>query len=209
MSTQSNNHTKTPLVYFDQWMSAQELARDHPDSFEIPTPEELDGLKEDDLVKVCNGKERFWVVLTKVDHSLDYFEGRVNNQLVYKKPYNYDDLISFKKENIYVARSQESRKLFVHTFLNLYITINKNPPNLDDPGVIKKMITLQKYFDSEGSGVRLEVMEEIIIEDNMKIKGREEIYVPEIVDVGEGREGIINVAMSGPSIIRHEYKYFR
>jgi len=143
--------TTKPMVYFDQWSDAQELAQNHPDSFEIPTPEELDGLKEDDLVEVCNGKERFWVVLTTIDHSLDYFEGRVNNQLVYKKPYNYDDLISFKKENIYAARSWGDRKKFAETFMELYITINNRPPNFKDPGVLNRLVNLQMYFDEVDS----------------------------------------------------------
>lgn len=41
-------------------VDAQEMHRQHPDTFEVPSAHELATIKPGDYVKVCRGNERFW-----------------------------------------------------------------------------------------------------------------------------------------------------
>lgn len=56
-------------------------------------------LKINDLVKVSNGKERFWVKIKKITDK--YISGEVVNHLVdVDKKYDYGDVIKFEKNKI-------------------------------------------------------------------------------------------------------------
>lgn len=95
-----------------QYENAQEMAKLYPDTFEAPSKEDLDKLQIEDFVKVCikipqkaqesniifPESERFWVEITKIED--DYIEGKVSNDLVCLD-LKYQELINFKKENIY------------------------------------------------------------------------------------------------------------
>jgi hypothetical protein len=80
-------------------VDAQEMARQHPDTFALPTPAELRKLEPGDIVKVCNKMERFWVEIVGRDGQL--FLGSVDNYLDPAGPINYGDLIEFHACNVY------------------------------------------------------------------------------------------------------------
>jgi hypothetical protein len=52
-----------------------------------------------DYVKINNNKERFWVEITKV-HDNNEFTGRIDNVLIRKQPYKFNDIITFNKDRI-------------------------------------------------------------------------------------------------------------
>ena len=68
----------------------------------LPTPHEIAGLQEGDIVSVGDRtyKERFWVIISEINDS--GFVGIVNNDLVRVPTYNDTDKIAFKSENIYI-----------------------------------------------------------------------------------------------------------
>jgi len=82
-----------------EFVNAQEMAKDYPTTFDAPTKEELDKIKEGDYVKICDNKERFWVIVEEVDG--DIITGEVDNLLIGDQNFNLGDSIEFKKENIY------------------------------------------------------------------------------------------------------------
>lgn len=79
-----------------------ERHRENPDTFEIPSQEEIDNLEIQDYCKVIlNDKERIWVQITdKI--SKDFFKGTVENDTVFKKIHGLDfkDVITFKSIHI-------------------------------------------------------------------------------------------------------------
>lgn len=81
--------------------NAQELHKANPNSFQVPTQEELDGLTKGDTVKVNTCGERFWVIVTWVGG--ESVIGTVDNDLLFTDEHglDYGDIITFTKENIY------------------------------------------------------------------------------------------------------------
>jgi len=88
----------------------------------IPSKENIDNLKIDDLIKLVlvmynkqrNGcrAERMWIELT--DKKDGIFYGKLTNQPFYLKSLNVDDVISFKEENIaeiYIGESSLNEKI--------------------------------------------------------------------------------------------------
>lgn len=84
-----------------KFIDAQEMAKNHPDTFEAPTLEELNKIKQDDSVKLCHNAERFWVTVIEVHE--DEIIGEVDNQLFEDQPFNLHDIIAFKREHIYAT----------------------------------------------------------------------------------------------------------
>jgi len=82
-------------------VNAQWMARRFPETFEIPSQEELDKLVKGDIVKICyydeTGSERFWVKITDVDG--DKIQGTCDNNLINSK-IPAGGLIEFKKVNV-------------------------------------------------------------------------------------------------------------
>ena len=83
----------------DNWVDARNLHNLYPDKFEVPTDIELDKMKSGNLVKICNGKERFWVEITEINER--YLLGRIDNEIVSGKDYKKNNIILFEKKNIY------------------------------------------------------------------------------------------------------------
>jgi len=81
------------------FINAQEMAKKYPDTFKVPSLEELSKIKQDDLVKVCLNSERFWVKIVEVHE--DEIIGEVDNQLFEEQPFGLGDIITFKREHIY------------------------------------------------------------------------------------------------------------
>lgn len=81
------------------FVDAQQMHKDNPETFDAPSPEELNNLKIDDIVKICYGnKERFWVKIIEITG--DDIKGEVDNDLIFVK-LKYKDIVSFDKKNIY------------------------------------------------------------------------------------------------------------
>ena len=82
-----------------KFIDAQEMAKKYPETFEAPSIEELNQIKQDDSVKLCLNDERFWVKVIEVRE--DEIIGEVDNQLFEEQPFNLHDIIAFKREHIY------------------------------------------------------------------------------------------------------------
>ena len=78
------------------FIDAEEMARLHPKAFAYP---DTTNLQVGELVKLCNGRERFWVLLTAIDDNS--LTGTIDNQLVDETGYNFGDMISFGKQHVY------------------------------------------------------------------------------------------------------------
>lgn len=81
------------------------MARRYPDTFHLPN---LTGLKAGDIVKVSNGGERFWVILTDTNTD-DTCRGVVDNSLVSPCGYDAGDTLLFEKRNIYQVMSYATK----------------------------------------------------------------------------------------------------
>jgi hypothetical protein len=86
-------------MFRDNWVNAQEQQRLYPDTFEAPDHNDLNAIQVGDYVKISNGKERFWTVV--IDMKEDDIIARVDNKLVATQRYTVNDIVVFKKENIY------------------------------------------------------------------------------------------------------------
>ena len=63
-----------------------------------------------DLIKI-EKFENFWVVVTQI-LSNNHFVGVISNNLVFPTPYQIDDLISFKRENILYLRKSSTSNVY-------------------------------------------------------------------------------------------------
>jgi hypothetical protein len=88
-------------------IDAQQMHRDYPDTFTVPSPERLDALRPGDYVKVCRHEERFWVRLHGVDSPV--LIGTVANDL--EEPGNtdlsYGSLLYCERRHIYAIMTAE------------------------------------------------------------------------------------------------------
>jgi hypothetical protein len=95
---------KHEKVHSPVLISAAEMARAHPETFDYAPKQVLDSIRPGNLIKVCDDAEpfaeRFWVKITKRDGN-GLFVGRVENYLFAEKPYNFGTLIRFGAENIF------------------------------------------------------------------------------------------------------------
>lgn len=99
--------TENPQLFTDiEFVNAQRMAIEHPDSFEAPTLEELAALVVGDVVKVCDNQERFWTVIKELKEN-DVIVAEVNNNLISGQEFNLGDLIEFKKCHIYAIHKEE------------------------------------------------------------------------------------------------------
>lgn len=88
-----------------EWIDAQDMQRQNPQTFEAPTARELAKIKVGDAAKICNGRERFWVQITTIGPEKDVFRrlftARVNNDLLDNTRYDAGDLVQLEGCNIY------------------------------------------------------------------------------------------------------------
>lgn len=89
------------------FIDAQQMKKEHPDTFEAPNQKELNKIKVDSLVKICVEGERFWTVVTKVEN--DTITAIVNNELVmtHKHGLMCYDVLTFEKKNVYSIYENE------------------------------------------------------------------------------------------------------
>ena len=90
---------KTPIL-----VSAEDMARQHPDRFHRPPPVILKIIGVGDIVKVCDNRERFWVVVTHRKGNI--ITGEVNNHLIHS-PLKVGEKIRFHIDNVYDVYSKE------------------------------------------------------------------------------------------------------
>lgn len=82
------------------FVDAQQMAIDHPETFNVPTGEELANLEVNDFVKINPGNERFWVKLTHIDFVNQKLKGAVANELL-NYNWEYGTELEFEMKNIY------------------------------------------------------------------------------------------------------------
>lgn len=86
-----------------EWTLIDAVARHaaNPDTFDIPSSEEIADIKVDDYVKIGmekrGGGERFWVIVKEIKD--DHFVGAVNNDLIYVD-LELDAPIEFEAKNV-------------------------------------------------------------------------------------------------------------
>ena len=83
-----------------EFVDGQQMNKENPTTFEVPSQEELSGLKEGVFVKVATGGERFWVQIKNVD--ADEIVGIIDNDLVRTEEHglSYSDVVTFQKRNV-------------------------------------------------------------------------------------------------------------
>ena len=87
--------TPKPIVLID----AQQMTREHPDTFQSPSNDTLQNLRPGDLVNVAQATERFWVEVVE-RRSNGILLGRVDNHLI-TGDVACGDLIEFHECNVY------------------------------------------------------------------------------------------------------------
>ena len=106
--------TDNPQLFTDIVFSdAQQLKRENPDTFTTPSDEDLLALEVGDIVKVCDGEERFWNVVKEING--DVIVAEVNNCLIGDQPYGVGHLIQFSKRHIYDIRTSANSRLMGET----------------------------------------------------------------------------------------------
>jgi hypothetical protein len=84
-----------------KFVNAQQMAKDHPNTFEAPLQKDLDAIKVGSYVKICVEPERFWVKVTARQD--DNLTGEINNDLIASDSHGLfcDMTVEFTVDNIY------------------------------------------------------------------------------------------------------------
>jgi hypothetical protein len=84
-----------------KFTDAQEMAALYPDTFAAPEKDDLDKIKPGDSVKVCSGRERFWVSVISIDG--DKINGIIDNNLISIDEHglSHKDVVCFEKRHVY------------------------------------------------------------------------------------------------------------
>ena len=93
------------LAHTDDWVDVTQRMEQYSGVFDIPTKQNLDGLVAGDSVKISNGFERFFVRVTSIEG--DTIHGRVENHLVGKYDYDYNDIVRFEKRNVFAIKRHD------------------------------------------------------------------------------------------------------
>jgi hypothetical protein len=84
-------------IYTDNWIF-------YKNNFDISQ------MKENEFVKISNGKERFWTSIKQIDKNNKIIIGRIENNLIYKSTYNYGELVKFNINNVLDYINQKNCK---------------------------------------------------------------------------------------------------
>lgn len=100
-------------LHYPELHNAQELSKANPETFEVDSVEYFrENVKYTDFVKICNGAERFWVVIKAFvnddEKGNNFMIGEINNRL-HNENYDMGDLIMFEYKNIYDLMKNEGR----------------------------------------------------------------------------------------------------
>lgn len=85
---------KTPVKLID----AQQIHKENPKTFEVPSKKELDAVKPGDDVKVCDGKERIWVKVQRIEGQKLY--GYFDN-VGFNPAMKLGGAVEFEKKHVY------------------------------------------------------------------------------------------------------------
>ena len=89
-------------------IDATEMADQYKSTFELPEIEMLQEVDVDWILKVCDGRERFWTSVVSIKRDNNIFDteitAKIDNHLVYSKEYNYGDTIKYKLRNVYSVK---------------------------------------------------------------------------------------------------------
>ena len=114
-------------IFTDDWVDVKKMHSNYPDTFDIPTQDELDNIKINDSVKISNGFERFWAQIIQVNTL--YLLGKVDNELITNE-YKLGDIIMFERHNIYDIHTIEykyniqNKALLTNNYYLLYINVH-------------------------------------------------------------------------------------
>ena len=88
------------------FVDAQAKAQEHPDTFGRVSEELIDQTRAGDLVKICTGGERFWVVVTSVAGIV--LHGQISNHLHRTDQHGlkHGDFVSFERRHVYDVDQQ-------------------------------------------------------------------------------------------------------
>ena len=67
----------------------------------LPSLQQLSGLKKGDLVKINHNSERFWVKIMSINFEKNKIVGIVDNDLIEKHPFKLKSKVTFGFHNIY------------------------------------------------------------------------------------------------------------
>ena len=106
------------IIHTDDWVDVIYNKEEYSDCFDIPTETDLENLSTNDMVKISNGFERFFVRVKYING--DTIIGIVDNHLVGKYDYDFNDTVRFEKKNIFVIKKDDTDKT------NIKKTKNRN-----------------------------------------------------------------------------------
>jgi hypothetical protein len=95
-----------PIIHSDDWVDVIHKKDEYIDCFDIPTETALENLSTNDMVKISNGFERFFVRVKYINGST--VVGIVDNHLVGKYDYDFNDTVRFEKKNIFVIKKDDT-----------------------------------------------------------------------------------------------------
>lgn len=99
-------YTVVPTSCAPKFEDAMHMHQLYPETFDVPSAEELNELKIGDSVKLCCNGERFW---TKIIDMIDgKFLGVVNNRLVRNVQINMGSIVEFERRHIYAIYDEEA-----------------------------------------------------------------------------------------------------
>ncbi len=89
----------------------------------LPTREAINAIDTGDRIKICDGVERFYVVITDIEKDGNTFIGAcavITTNLLYNKNYNYGDVVFVYPENIYEIVTKQFFEQKVMEYQNNY-----------------------------------------------------------------------------------------
>lgn len=96
------------LLHKDNWIDVFENREEYEFLFDLPKEDDLMKIQIKDLVKISNGRERFFVSVTEIRN--DCMIGIVNNHLKGQYDYVYGDSVCFEKRHIFsILKNEETQ----------------------------------------------------------------------------------------------------
>jgi len=180
----------------NKFVDAQEMAAENPESFYVPSQEELDNLEGSNHLKICSEPERFWVLVTSIDG--DNVVGVVHNDLVHTEKHglSYNDEVKFEKRHIYdilvspkMLDINEAQSLTIAEF----VYSNQTDILIKDD-VIKVLKTLRELdlIDDEKAGKLIDS----VVDADSDVVGEVEALLSAHISDSQGK-GIMDAYFSG------------
>lgn len=114
------------LIHTDNWVDVVENREDYEYLFDLPTEEDLRALRPGDSVKISNGAERFFVLVTEVRS--DCFIGTVDNHLRGNYDYVFGDRVRFEGRHVFaIRRAEEAPRKMAKTTARMVKMLGLDP----------------------------------------------------------------------------------